>query len=332
MNILGIETSCDETACGIVTNGIDVRASVISAQLATHQQFGGVVPEVAAREHLKDLDRVVRQALSIAGMKIQDCDAIAVTRGPGLIGALLVGVSYAKALSVALKKPLIGVDHIYAHLHGALLGCDGAAVRYPALGFVVSGGHTNLYLMKSIREFDLIAQSQDDACGECFDKVAKILGLNYPGGPAIEKMAMGGDPSAFPMPQILEDRSQLSFSYSGLKTHMQNLVRRLNSPNINDLCASFQAEALGQLVRKLRIALSRNPETRSVLIAGGVSANQVFRQMVAQQIALPVFFPSLEFCGDNGAMIAASGYYFADQAKSFCPEWDAYSRHSEVGT
>jgi N6-L-threonylcarbamoyladenine synthase len=333
MIVLGIETSCDETACGIVRDGTQVLASTISSQIASHQRFGGVVPEVAAREHLAQLDRMVGLALSDAGLEIDEIDAIAVTRGPGLIGALLVGVSYAKGLALSLEKPLIPVDHVFAHLHGALLGSvEREAGSFPAFGLVVSGGHTNLYLMRSITSFELIGQSSDDACGECFDKVAKLLGLSYPGGPAIEALAKGGDAKKIQMPRMVEERAKLMFSYSGLKTHIANLLIAQSEAWITecraDLCAAFQDEAFGQLVRKLSVAMERYPEAKQVIVAGGVAANQRFRELMATLPGLSAIFPDLVYCSDNGAMIAASGYYgYRDGIRQPSLNWDAYARH-----
>jgi N6-L-threonylcarbamoyladenine synthase len=259
-----------------------------------------------------------------------------------LIGALLVGISYAKSLAFASGKPLVPVNHVFAHVHGALLGLPPTVKRsdlFPALSLVVSGGHTNLYFMEHECDFQLVAYSIDDACGESFDKVGKLLGLPYPGGPEIEKLARSGDVSRFIMPRMLSDRSKLLFSYSGLKTHMVNLRRGLkdqfNTEDLADLCAGFQEEALGQLVRKLEVAEKKYPQARSILIAGGVAANMRFRDLTKQHLSVPVYFPDLGYCSDNAAMIAALGYSRYD-TKTLDSEraiyrsynWDAFSRYN----
>lgn len=336
MLILGIESSCDETAAAVVQDGRTVLSSLISSQIAVHQTFGGVVPEIAAREHLKAIDPIVQEALRQAGKTIQDCDAIAITQGPGLIGSLLVGIAYAKGLSLVSGKPLIPVDHVHAHVHGALLGLkDNVETLFPSLALVVSGGHTNLYYMRTPIDFELIACSIDDACGESFDKVAKLFQLGYPGGPVIEKMAKGGDPRAIAMPRMVKEKDRLEFSYSGLKTHMVNLKNRegasITPERLRDVCASFQEEAMGQIVRKLARAVELKPDTRSVLIAGGVAANERLRAMLREGLRVPSYFPELRFCSDNAAMIAAYGYHLCKRQglpAGTSAEWDAYSRYA----
>jgi N6-L-threonylcarbamoyladenine synthase len=334
--VLGIESSCDETAAAVVVDGRTVRSSIVSSQIDLHQKFGGVVPEIAARAHLAWIDQVVQEALDEAGVRMQEIDAIAVTQGPGLIGALLVGISYAKGLAMASGKPLIPVNHVEAHVHGAVLGLSlPPADLYPCLSLVVSGGHTNIYLMSDPIHFQLLAYSIDDACGESFDKVAKLFQLGYPGGPAIERLARGGSPQAFAMPRMMEQKDKLLFSYSGLKTYMVNLRHRLAADfterSLMDLCAAFQEEALGQLVRKLESAASQHREARGVLIAGGVAANQRFRQLVSERLRIPTYFPQLRFCSDNAAMIAALGYHHlakAESSEAFQDlSWDAFSRY-----
>jgi len=337
MLVLGIETSCDETAAAIVEDGTKVLASVVSSQVDIHAKFGGIVPEVAARQHLLLIDGVVAEALARADLAVDDLDLIAVTQGPGLIGALLVGVSYAKGLSAMSEIPLVPVDHVHAHVHGALLGVAAApADIFPCVTLVVSGGHTNLYFMPEPTVFQLIANTRDDACGECFDKVAKMLGLGYPGGPLIERLAAAGDRQRYAMPRVFEGKSQLAFSYSGLKTHMANLIHdkreSRTAQDTNDLCASFQEAALGQLLRKIEAALLLHPESRSLLIAGGVAANQRFRALIGAKVAVPALFPQLEYCSDNAAMIAAFGFYRFRQRPAAAnwhwnKAWDAYSRY-----
>jgi len=337
MLILGIESSCDETAVALVRDGREVLSSLVASQIAVHAPFGGVVPEVASREHLRVIDPLLRRALAEAGVAAQQVDAVAVTQGPGLIGALLVGVAYAKGLALALDKPLIPVDHVHAHVHGALLGVDAPPEDfYPALALVVSGGHTNLYRMPSPTRFQLLACSIDDACGECFDKVAKVLGLGYPGGPEIERLARSGDAGAVQMPRMVSQKARLEFSYSGLKTFMANLVREEAAPpsgqRLASICASFQDEALGQIVRKVKEALRLAPDTRAVLVAGGVAANGRFGELMAKDIPVRAYFPHPRFCSDNAAMIAAYGYHVHAEGSGrgedlLKHDWDAYSRY-----
>ena len=336
MLILGIESSCDETAAAVVENGITVRSSEVFSQIETHKIFGGVVPEIAAREHLKVIHPIVQEALNKAGCALDDIDGIAITQGPGLVGALLVGITYAKGLALGTQKPLIPVNHVHAHVHGALLGVDeDLDSLFPCLSLVVSGGHTNIYYMTSPTEFELLAQTIDDACGESFDKVAKLLGLGYPGGPKIEQLAKTGNPDNFSMPKMVEEKKRLMFSYSGLKTHMVNLRHRnkgtFTDAQAADLCAAFQEEALGQLVRKLVSALVGR-DVASVLIAGGVAANNRFRELVSKSINVPVYFPHLRYCSDNAAMIAALGFhqYMTEENPDQVFKdygWDAFSRY-----
>lgn len=332
MLVLGIETSCDETAIALVKNGCEVLDSQVFSQVDRHRLFGGVVPEVAAREHLAVIDRLMPTCLENAQVDLQEIDAIAVTQGPGLVGALLVGVSYAKGLALSSGKPLIPVNHVHAHIHGVMLG--ERQLEYPALALVASGGHTNLYYMDSPTSFELLAQSMDDACGECFDKVAKVFGLNYPGGPFIEKMAEKGRLGEVSMPRMVEQKSKLAFSYSGLKTYMVNLRRREEDPipaqRQADIMVAFQEEALGQVARKLSSALGVKPNAKSILVAGGVAANKRFRSLVEAAVNVPVFFPPLKYCSDNAAMIAALGYHMAakeglDNFRDL--DWDCYSRY-----
>ena len=332
MKVLGIESSCDETAVAIVESGSKVLGSHVFSQIERHKIFGGVIPEIAAREHLEVLDKMVVAALAEAELGISDIDAIAVTQGPGLIGALLVGASYAKGLALSSKKPLIPVNHVHAHVHGALLGVEG--VNFPCLSLVVSGGHTHIYFMESHAKFEKLAHTLDDACGECFDKVAKLFGLGYPGGPIVEKLAKQGDPQKVSMPKMMEDKSRLLFSYSGLKTYMVNLRHRekdVSDHRLADILAGFQDEALGQLSRKMKAALEVRPEAKSVLVAGGVAANQRFRDLLGDLVKVPLHFPRLEYCSDNAAMIAALGYHNWESSgdKNVFGQlgWDCFSRY-----
>ena len=334
MRILALESSCDETAAAIVASGNHVMSSQVYSQIETHKVFGGVVPEVAAREHLKVIDGIVKATLQEAEMSLADIDAIAVTQGPGLVGALLVAISYAKGLASA-GKPLIPVNHVHAHVHGALLGLPEEFNHYPALALVVSGGHTNLYRMASATSFELVAHSIDDACGESFDKVAKLLGLGYPGGPKVEELATSGDPSRYVMPVMMAEKARLEFSYSGLKTHIVNLLRQsteqLNQQAKADICAAFQEAALDQLVRKMKFACEQQAP-RAIVIAGGVAANQRFRSLLTAATPTPCYFPKLAYCSDNAAMIAALAYYqYQESPCQYQQEqhsWDAFSRYA----
>lgn len=340
MIVLGIESSCDETSSALVKDGLEVMESLVLSQIDTHAVFQGVVPEIAAREHLKVIDQITSQVLKNTGSDFADIDLIAVTAGPGLVGSLLVGASYAKGLALGAQKPLIPVNHVHAHVFGALLGTnitlDNIEAQFPLIAAVVSGGHTNLYYLPSATCFELIASTIDDACGESFDKVARLLGLGYPGGPIIEKMATEGDPKTYKMPQMMEQKSRLAFSYSGLKTHIVNLVHRIPKPlskeQIRDIAAAFQEESLGQLVRKISAAIALKPATKNIIIAGGVAANQRFRELVRADINLPTFFPELKYCGDNGAMIASMGYFSylndaRDSSKYQEYDWDVFSNY-----
>ena len=341
MIVAGIESSCDETAVALVKDGKRVLSSVVSSQVRVHRPFGGVIPEIAAREHLRSISYLFDQALLQAGTQASDIDLIAVTRGPGLVGALLVGISFARGIALALDRPLIGVDHVHAHVHGAMLGLGAdASVRglFPALALVVSGGHTNLYRMPDPLGFRLEACTLDDACGECFDKVARLMGLGYPGGPEIEKAAKKGQPDHFPMPQIVRGKDRMAFSYSGLKTHVARLWEKhagFQGQDLCDLASSFQDEALGQLRRKTVTALANSPhQIRSVLVAGGVAANLRFRKIMSQLPGgIQSLFPDPAYCSDNAAMVAALGWYSYQQHLESGPplpepdSWDAYPRY-----
>jgi N6-L-threonylcarbamoyladenine synthase len=331
MIILGIESSCDETAVAIVKNGTDVLSSLINSQIDIHSRWGGVIPEIAAREHVSALQSLYKSALRSAQLTLKDIDAVAVTQGPGLVGCLLVGASFAKGLAQAKACPLIPINHVHAHVHGALLGIEESQDRlFPLLSLVVSGGHTNLYYMNSPTHYDLLAHTLDDACGESFDKVGKMLGLSYPGGPHVEKLARKCKNTTIDMPKMVERKSQMTFSYSGLKTAAANLIRNLDKNNYRpeDVAYAFQEEALGQLIRKLGRALSLRPETKSIVIAGGVAANTRFKELAQKNFKIPIWFPPLKYCSDNGAMIASMAYYeLKKQTPSSSFEWDVFSRY-----
>ena len=333
MLILGIESSCDETAAAVVRDGREILSSVISSQIELHKPFGGVVPELASREHLQKIGPVVEMALTRAGIDLNGIDAIAVTRGPGLIGSLLVGVCYAKALAYGLNKPLIGVNHIEGHVYSVAF--ENPPVKYPALALIVSGGHTNLFYIPCEGKYQIISRTRDDAAGEAFDKVAKMLGLAYPGGPAIEKLAASGDPKKvkFTRPKISDGRPD--FSFSGMKTAVAKYLREHEiSPNdhsdenrkaVGDIAAGFQAAVVDSLVSTMeKSARELNPKT--LIVAGGVACNGKLREAsasAAARLEIPVYFPSPALSTDNAAMIAAAGYFHFRNGEKAAPEMTA---------
>jgi N6-L-threonylcarbamoyladenine synthase len=306
--ILAIETSCDETAAAVVVDGRDVRSSVVSSQVDIHATFGGVVPEVAGRAHLDLLTPVVTEAMSRAGVGGADLDAVAATLGPGLIGSLLVGVSAAKAYSLAWQLPFVGVNHMEGHLHAAFL--EDPSLALPAVVLLVSGGHTMLIHMGEEGRYRLLGQTIDDAAGEAFDKVARFLGLGYPGGTAIDRLANQGDPTAVAFPRGLWG-SGFDFSFSGLKTSVVNYVRKHPDVSVEDVAASFQAAVVDVLVDKVRRAAAENG-VRSICIGGGVAANSLLRQEIvnaAESDGRAAFLPSRAMCTDNAAMVGATAWY-----------------------
>ncbi len=310
--ILGIESSCDETAAAIVKNGREVISNVINSQISIHQQFGGVVPEVASRKHIENIAPVVATAFREAGLKYDEIDGVAVTNRPGLIGALLVGLSYAKAFAYGLGKPLIAVDHLQGHIWANFI--EHHEISFPAVCLVVSGGHTSLLLMEGPDKSSLLGETRDDAAGEAFDKVARFLGLGYPGGPAIQRAAQQGTAGIYSLPRVFLDRDDYEFSFSGLKTAAMNLwmkqVRR-GEARAEDMAAEFQTALVEVLVEKT-IRAAKSFKASSILIAGGVAANQLLRQLMtikSQQEGLQLFYPSLGLCTDNAAMIAGKAYF-----------------------
>ena len=314
MLVLGVETSCDETAAAVVEDGCRVRANVVASQIATHAQYGGVVPEVASRQHVATIVPVIERAIADAGLQFSDLDAIAVTAGPGLVGALLVGVETAKALAFALGKPLVAVNHLGGHLAAAFLehAPPHAPPTYPHLALLVSGGHTALIRIDAPGETRLLGATRDDAAGEAFDKVGKMLGLGYPGGVAIDKLAATGDPRAVALPRALPGRDDLDFSFSGLKTAVATLLARRELPRdqeLNDFCASFQAAVVDVLVRKSRRARAREGLS-ALVVCGGVAANRGLRAalaVAATEDGFALHIPPPKYCTDNAAMIAAAG-------------------------
>lgn len=317
MLVLGIETSCDETAAAIVRDGREIVSSVISSQIPIHRRFGGVVPELASREHLDKIVPIVEEAFTRTDITKEQIDGIAVTIGPGLIGSLLVGVSYAKAMAFALSKPLVGVNHIEGHIYSVCF--ENPPVEHPALALIVSGGHTNLFYVPSPGKYKVVSRTRDDAAGEAFDKVAKMLGLGYPGGPIIEELAREGNPKAvkFALPRMGDGRPD--FSFSGLKTAVTKYVRESGlqrvqdgeepSQGIKDLAASFQSTVVRSLVTTMeRVAQEYRP--RTLIVAGGVACNEALREAAraaAAKLGVPIYFPSPHLSTDNAAMIAAAG-------------------------
>jgi N6-L-threonylcarbamoyladenine synthase len=306
--VLGIETSCDETAAALVLGGYDIASSVVSSQIDLHASFGGVVPEIASRAHLDLLNPVIARAIVEAGVEERRIDAVACTIGPGLIGALLVGLSAAKALALAWDIPFVGVNHLEAHLYAALL--DDPSTELPLVVLLVSGGHTMLIEMVEPGEYRLLGQTIDDAAGEAFDKVARFLGLAYPGGPEIEKQAMRGDPEAIAFPRaMLHDG--LDFSFSGLKTSVMNHVRKHPDVTTADVAASFQEAVVDVLVAKARRAAAE-VGARGIALGGGVAANGRLREAMLGACAddgIRGYVPSRAMCTDNAAMIAAAGWH-----------------------
>ena len=306
--VLGIETSCDETAAALVMGGSDVLSSVVSSQIELHATFGGVVPEIASRAHLELLNPVIARAIVEAGVEDRRIDAVACTIGPGLIGALLVGVSAAKALALAWDVPFVGVNHLEAHLYAALI--DDPTIELPIVVLLVSGGHTLLVEMREPGRYRLLGQTIDDAAGEAFDKVARFLGLGYPGGPAVERVAADGDPTAIDFPRAMRNEG-LDFSFSGLKTSVMNHVRANPDAETADVAASFQAAVVDVLVHKARRAAAE-VGAKGLAIGGGVAANSKLREDLLDACSadgLRGFLPSRAMCTDNAAMIAAAGWH-----------------------
>lgn len=330
MNILGIETSCDETAAAVVVDGTDVRSSVVASQIDVHRRYGGVVPELASRKHIEAVVPVVEEALAAAGLQPDRLDGIAATQGPGLVGALLVGFSFAKAYAYVHDLPLIGVNHLEAHIHSVFLGGNGPG--FPFVTLLVSGGHTSIYHVTGCTGFELMGQTRDDAAGEAFDKVSKMLGLGYPGGPVIGRTALEGDPEKISFPRAYLDKTSFDFSFSGIKTAVNRYIQthpETYRDHLPDIAAGFEAAVVDVLVWKLmRAAEEKNCDR--IAIAGGVAANRRLREQTRQAAAekgLAVWIPDLRYCGDNAAMIAAVGYHYLKAGEGIADlSADVYSR------
>lgn len=340
MLVFGIESSCDETAAAVIEFGIKqddgdgcrVHSNIIASQIETHRKYGGVVPELASREHLEKIGGVVEEALRSAGVTVAQIDGISVTQGPGLVGSLLVGINYAKAMAFAARKPFVGVNHIEGHVYSVAF--EFPPPQYPALALIVSGGHTNLFLITEPEKYKLVGRTRDDAAGEAFDKVSKLIGLGYPGGPVIDRLALQGDKRAiiFPLAEIKDPDHRLDFSFSGLKTAVLRHVRDHNIPpatdpdnasqEIRDLCASFQNAVVRALVRSLRKAVELH-QPKTIILAGGVACNSELRSSVrhlAEEAGIPACIPSPIYTTDNAAMIAAAGY--PKLLRGECAPWD----------
>ena len=358
--ILAIESTCDETGAAVVVDGWDVRSNVVASQVDLHARYRGVVPEIASRAHIENILPVIKQSLDTAACGFADLDAIAVAHRPGLIGSLLIGVTAAKTLAWSLQKPLIGVDHVHAHLYSIMLGKTGTGTvisdglagynssnstekcekktgtgtvfpSFPTTGLVCSGGHTALYCLTSWTDIELIGSTIDDAVGEAYDKVAAILGLGYPGGPVIDAVAAEGDPKAIHFPRSMLGRESLDFSFSGLKTAVLYHVRGvpgkneipapLNDRSLRDICASFQAACIDTITAKLKRAVKETC-AKSVIIGGGVSANRGLRAAM-EKFPLPTFFPPLQYCTDNAAMSAGLAHVLLQSGKTSPLDLDA---------
>ncbi len=315
--ILGVETSCDETAAAVLEDGRILRSTVVASQVDVHAPYGGIVPELASRRHIEVITPVIDRALADAGVTLADIGAIAVTAGPGLVGSLLVGVSAAKAIAYTRKLPLVAVNHLEGHIAAARL--DAPNLTYPFVALVVSGGHTHLYLVPAECTYRRLGRTRDDAAGEAFDKVAKLLSLGYPGGPVIEREAKGGDPAAIAFPRAACSDGSLDFSFSGLKTavvhHLKGYgptagpARTPDPQEVRDICASFQQAAVDMLVERLMRA-ARETGVERLVVAGGVACNGALRRALKTEVeaeAFELFLPSPALCTDNAAMIAAAG-------------------------
>ncbi len=309
MLVLGVESSCDETSVAIVRDGKEVLSNVINSQIKIHEKFGGVVPEVASRHHVYQVSMVFEEAFKVAGVKPEDIDLVAVTEGPGLIGSLLVGVNAAKTFAMMFNKPIIGVHHLAGHIYANAIEHE---MKFPLIALLVSGGNTELILMKEHFNFEIIGETLDDAVGEAYDKVARVVGLPYPGGPHVDRLAhLGND--TYHLPRVYLDDNSYNFSFSGLKSAVINLAhnasQRGEEINVNDLCCSFQASVTEVLVRKT-LKLAKERGINNIIVAGGVSANKGLKERFMEEgKGYNISIPSIRLCTDNAAMIAVAGYY-----------------------
>lgn len=313
INILAIESSCDETAAAVVKNGREVLSNIISSQIELHTLYGGVVPEIASRKHIEKINQVIEEALKVANTTLDDIDAIGVTYGPGLVGALLVGVAEAKAISYATQKPLVGVHHIEGHVSANYI--ENKDLEPPFLCLIVSGGHTHLVLVKEYGEYEIVGRTRDDAVGEAFDKVARAIGLGYPGGPKIDKIAKVGNKTAIDFPRAHINEAPLDFSFSGVKSavlnHINSCKMKEEEINIPDVAASFQYAVVDVLVNR-SIKAAKEYKMDKICMAGGVASNSALRETMknaCEKEGISLFYPSPIYCTDNAAMIGAAAYY-----------------------
>ncbi len=323
MIVLGIETSCDETAASVVKDG-KILSSVVASQIKVHAPYGGIVPELASRHHIRNLPYVTEKALEQAGVEPESLDGIAVTNRPGLIGSLLVGLSFAKGMAAFYRKPIVGINHLEAHFTVSFALYD---IPLPAVALVVSGGHTTLYLIRDLLDFRKLGETRDDAAGEAFDKVAKLLGLGYPGGVVIDRLAKKGDPERFEFPRGMIHSGDYDFSFSGLKTAVAVHIKKhgIEEGDLPDLVASFQEAVVDVLVKKTMSA-ARDFGVKSIIVAGGVAANSRLRYKMkaeADDSGVSVFFPPLQYCTDNAAMVAYTGYLYLTSGKADSLSLDA---------
>ncbi|MDL1964404.1 MAG: tRNA (adenosine(37)-N6)-threonylcarbamoyltransferase complex transferase subunit TsaD, partial [Deltaproteobacteria bacterium] len=328
MIILGIETSCDETAASIVVDGSEILSSVVSSQVDVHHKYGGVVPELASRKHIEDIVPIVKKAVSKAGINFKQIDALAVTQGPGLIGSLIVGFAFAKSFAYTLGIPWIGVNHLEGHINSVFL--ESNPPTFPFVSLLVSGGHTSVYYVKHHADIKVMGQTRDDAAGEAFDKVSKAIGFGYPGGIIIDRLAKKGDPSKIIFPRAYLDKSGFDFSFSGIKTSVNRYIRTHNNEykdQIADIVAGFQESVVDVLSYKVLNAAMKM-DCDQISIVGGVAANSRLRERAKQDAeskGIKVYIPSVDLCGDNAAMIAATGYHYLKNGKSSDISDDVYS-------
>ncbi len=313
MYILAIETSCDETSCAVLKDGREVLSNIISSQIDIHKKFGGVVPEIASRKHIESINNILQEALDKAGVTFKDIDLVAVTQGPGLVGALLVGLSTAKAIAYGLDIPLVGVNHIEGHVCANFI--EHKDLEPPFTCLIVSGGHTYLIQANGYTDYEMVGRTRDDAAGEAFDKVARSIGLPYPGGPMIDKLAKVGNKDKIPLPRVIIDENTYDFSFSGLKTAVLNYLNQANQRkeeiSKEDVAASFQAAVLDVLVDK-SFRLAKERKSDKIVIAGGVAANEGLRAMMEERAKIEgvkIYYPSKILCTDNAAMVGAAGYF-----------------------
>ena len=325
MVVLAIESSCDETAAAVIVGGEKALSNVVSSQTQVHRKYGGVVPELASRKHIEAIIPVIREALRKADISLDHVEGIAVTNGPGLIGSLLVGLSVAKAIAYARNLPFVGVNHVEGHLSAIFL--ENPRLRFPFIGLVVSGGHTCIYRVKHLGRYEWLGGTRDDAAGEAFDKVAKLLNLGYPGGPVIDEVARDGDPQAIPFPRAFISKDSFDFSFSGIKTSVLHYVRKHPHDRVEDIAASFQEAVVDVLVSKA-VQAARALDLPRIVLSGGVASNTRLRtrlQEIAEKEGLEVNIPSPIFCTDNAAMIGVIGHYYLERGRTSPLTLNAFS-------